>query len=160
MIRLNGCTVIRYFTPYRITRHQPIHTQGDGTEGRSNLYRLAFKYGRTMAQSQHDGTLKRCDSDERDPGYHLCCGVGFSRDHLIFRRRNVDNAREYEESMSGPDCSDRHLVGDWSASWLCSATGITCRTNSTKLTKQSKHHPVMKRLVRPGRSSHLRTRPS
>ena len=47
---------------------------------------------------------------------------------------------------------DGHTVGDWSAAWLCSAAGITCRTDSAELTEQSKHHPVKKPFVRLRRS--------
>jgi hypothetical protein len=53
----------------------------------------------------------------------------------FLRRRNVDNACEHEAGLSGSDCSNRHLVGDWSAAWLRSTTGITRRTDITELTE-------------------------
>jgi hypothetical protein len=74
---------------------------------------------------------------ERDPRDHLCCRAGFSCDHSILCRRNVDNAREHEAGLSGSDSSDRDPVGDRSAAWLCSTTGITCRAASAELTEQS-----------------------
>ena len=93
-------------------------------------------------------SFSRCaGADERYPRDHLCCGTGFSRYHLVFRRRNADDAREYEAGLPRPDCADRYLVGDWSAAWLCSATGITRRTDSAKLTEQSKHHPLKKTTI-------------
>ena len=52
--------------------------------------------------------------------------------------------------VSRSDCSGRHFVGDWSTAWLCSATGITYRANSTKLTEQSQYHPLMTLLSASG----------
>ena len=105
-----------------------------------------------MNDTELDSTLRvglsrSAGAHEHYPRDRLCGGVGFSRDHLIFCRRNVDNAREYEAGLSGADCADRHIVGDWGAAWLCSATSITRRTNSAKLTEQSKHHPMKKRFA-------------
>ena len=78
--------------------------------------------------------------------YYLCRRIGCRGNHPILCRRNVDNAREYETGLPGSDSSDRDPVGDWSAAWLCSVTGITCRTASAELTEQSQRSPVMTTL--------------